>query len=295
MKGLNDPRRAAESAAADAPIWALIDELDAVTNGLSNPEAAARLAGVDEPEFAPWRALVAALRAFYADDPASCLAAVDAIPLDAAPAVLAPLFRAWAAAGGPLAGLGQAPASLAALYGRLMLKTHPLAALAEQADEALAQGMVEHFEALAGRVMRDLHELRRANGPRLAIRYARKCLADLDAAGSDDVDFFAVVLRSLGRPDGFFALGLALTDRDPAAAAAAFRAALASPPDGGYLAPALRGLLEAAAGRLEAEAEAAARPADPTAPGPDFRPATAKASRRPPHPDQLDLFGGSRP
>ena len=148
-----DPRAFLPSASPFSPLWALVDSFDAATNGMTNPEAAARLSETDEEAFRPWKALVSAVRSFYADDAAGVFDALDRIPDSAPPAVLKPLFAAWAAAPDiPAADLlAEAPSAVASLYRRVVTDSHPIEGIAEQAEEALRQGMVEHFEALACR------------------------------------------------------------------------------------------------------------------------------------------------
>ncbi len=230
MKHIDDPRTLLSSAPPDSPYWALIDAFDAATNGLENPEAFARLAAARDPALAPWQALVAAIRAVYAQDESLCAAQLERMDDAAPPARLKPLFRAWMQTRGPggaaLPALADAPAAVAALFQRLIAGTHPLVILAEQAEEALRQGMTEHYEGLTFRIMRDLQGRQRGEGPALAVRYAVRSLRSLEESGYAGNDYFSVVLRALGRGDGFLALGLAMLESDKSAAAAAFRGAL---------------------------------------------------------------------
>lgn len=248
-----DPRAFLSTASPASPLWALVDSFDAATNGMTNPEAAARLSETDEEAFRPWKALVSALRSFYADDAGGLSDALDRIPDSAPPAVLKPLFRAWAAEPDASAAelLAEAPAAVAGLYRRVVTDSHPVEGLAEQAEEALRQGMVEHFEALACRVLRELHETTRSDGPLLALRYAARCLELLAGEGEEDTAFFSALIRTLGRADGLTALGLALVGQEDKAAAAAFRGALTYGGPSAFLDAETRTVLAAAVEILE--------------------------------------------
>ncbi len=279
---LVDPRAFLHSAAPSSPLWALVDSFDAVTNGMTNPDAAERLAEIEEEAFLPWKSLVAALRAFYADDAAALIDALDRIPDKSPPAALKPLFRAWAATPETEMGsaLSAASAAVAALYERVLTDSHPAEGLAEQAEEALRQGMLEHFENDACRVVRELHDAGRVDGPLLALRYAARCVALLSEEGADDAAFFSALIRTVGRSDGFAALALALVDRDEQAAAAAFRGAL-SGSQRGFAAGAMAPVLAAAAEILEERGRSA-----------DKKKAGSAPKRRAAPIGQLDLFQG---
>lgn len=250
---------------------------------MTNPEASARLSQVEEEAFRPWQALVSALRAFYSDDAASLLDALDRISDAAPPAVLKPLFRAWALSPDAAAEeiLSEASAAVVALHGRVLSQIRPIEGLAEQAEEALRQGMIQHFEADACRVLRELHESPRSDGPLLALRYAARCLLLLDEAGEDDAAFFTALLRAIGRADGLAALGLALVGRDDKAAAAAFRGAAAGGTRAFVDAP-TSAVLAAAAAILEEQAAET-----------DKRKVRPAVKRRAAAPGQLDLFPGA--
>ena len=261
-----DPRAFLSSASPLSPLWALIDSFDAATNGMNNPEAAARLSETDEEAFRPWKALVSAIRFFYADDVGGLFDSLDRIPDIAPPAALKPLFLAWASSPEVPAAesLADAPAAVAALYRRVVTDSHPVGTVAEQAEEALRHGMVEHFEALACRVLRELRETPRADGPLLALRFAARCLALLAEEEVEDSACFSALLRTLGRADGLTALGLALVGQDDKAAAAAFRGALADCGPATFLDAETRSVLAAAVEILESsgpKAEKRRRPA----------------------------------
>ncbi len=281
-----DPRAFLSAAPPASPLWALVDSFDAAANGMTNPDALSRLSEIDEEAFRPWKALVSALRALYADDPGGVCEALDRLPDASPPAVLKPLFKAWASApeGSAAELLADAPAAVATLYRRVIADSHPAESAAEQAEEALRQGMAAHFEALACRVLRELHETSRADGPLLALRYAARCLALLDEADTESETFFPAMMRTIGRADGLAALGLALMGKDDRAAVAAFRGALGSPTQ--------RGFLDAEARQVLAEAVSILEVCDSKA---DMhrreRPIKRKASVSPP--GQLDLFSGA--
>lgn len=287
---LVDPRAFLPSAPPDSPIWALVDSFEAASNGMANPEAASRLAEMDDAVFAPWRALVRALSALYAEDTAALETALERIPADSPPAALAPLFRAWLAPSPAdcAAALGEGSSAVAGLYRRVFTDHHPLAQLAEQADEALRHGMTDHFEALSSRVLRDLGETPRSDGPLLALRYAAHCLSALDREGCADVDFFGLLLRVLGRQDGLIALGLALVGRDDSAALSAIRGALATDGRPRFADDEVRAVLRAAA---EILADQGTRGGTPGAAGAKRRRTGGYAERE----GQLELFSGGQP
>ncbi|MFA6507386.1 MAG: hypothetical protein WCT14_14905 [Treponemataceae bacterium] len=278
-----DPRAFLHSASPSSPLWALIDSFDAATNGMTNTEAAARFAETEEEAFLPWKGLVAAIRAFYAEDAAGLIDALDRIPDSSPPAVLKPLFRAWALSPDVTAAesLAEAPAAIATLYRRVLTEVHPAAAFAEQAEEALRQGMIEHFETLACRTIRELHDATRSDGPLLSLRCVARFLALIDEAGEEDGAFFSAILKTIGRADGLTALGLALIDRDDEAAAAAFRGALASKGTGCFVDTEMQSVLTAVVDILEKQLPIA-----------DTRKVVRAVKRRatPNIPGQLDLF-----
>jgi len=283
MKHIVDPRTLLSSAPPDSPYWALIDSFDAATNGLENPEAFARLSAAADPELAPWQALVTAIRAVYAQNEELCAAQLDRMDEAAAPSLLKPLFRAWLQTCGPersaLPALADAPAAVALLFQRLTAGTHPLVILAEQAEEALRQGMTDHYEGISYRIMRDLQSRQHGDGPALAVRYAVRSLRSLEESGCAGNDYFSVVLRALGRVDGFFSLGLALLEHDQPAAAAAFRGALEAS-DGHFVEAGLRPVLIDLIALLEAVGTSPGKSAPPEA-----------RSSGPRHgPEQLELF-----
>jgi len=227
MTPITDPRTFLTTAPPSAPIWTLIDAFDAAANGMTNPEAEERLEKIDDEHFLAWKALVHAINAFYVDDRPALEKAILDIPPNSPPAVLIPLFNAWGGKTDPDGGspLGNAGRVVIELYKRVIFAVHPVKLLADQAEEALRQGMIDHFELMASRVLRELHELKSPEAVALAIRYAQRCLSLLDETGEDSIDFFSVIVRALGRKDGLIALAFALVGRDDQAAASAFSGA----------------------------------------------------------------------
>jgi hypothetical protein len=195
---------------------------------MTNPEAEERLEKIGDEAFLAWKALVHAINAFYADDRPALEKAIQDIAPKSPPSVLIPLFDAWSGKTEPDGGspLGNAGRVVIELYKRVIFAVHPVKLLADQADEALRQGMIDHFELMASRVLRELHELKTPEAATLAIRYAQRCLSLLDETGEESIDFFSVIVRSLGRKDGLIALAFALVGRDDQAAASAFSGAV---------------------------------------------------------------------
>jgi hypothetical protein len=236
-----------------SPNWSLVDAFDAAANGMENPESFALMETITEPALQSWKSLVHAIKAFYKDDIPACRAALDGIDDDSAPGTLKPLFRAWMSRDRDTARSGTGNAGKAGkagkksdsgtvarnavmdLYRHLIIEPHPLSLLAEQAEEALRQGMEEQFTVLAGRVMRSLREQRSGDGPLLALRYARYCLALLEDAGGNGTDFLASVTRVLGEADGYCVLGFTLLEKGEAAAASAALNRALEAGDGGFL------------------------------------------------------------
>ncbi|MDR1211228.1 MAG: hypothetical protein LBK40_03245 [Spirochaetaceae bacterium] len=226
--------------------WDLADAFDAACNGLENPEALARMEKLRGKEFTDWKHLVKAIRAMYRGDAESCREASDSIESSSTPASLKSLFAAWISGmknAGPAEASARAPgqrkpgaAALMTggnsavpameLYRKLLVHPHPLRLIAEQADEALRQGMTGHFERLSQSVFRGLREERRCDSALLALRYARYCLSLLNEGGYTQTDFFSLIVRVLGRADGFLVIGLSLLDNDEEAALGALEAAL---------------------------------------------------------------------
>jgi hypothetical protein len=240
-----------ENLPRDSPCWNLVDAFDAVTNGIENPEALAGLDLVTEPALQPWKALIRAVEALYAYDAPRCRREAELIDGESPPGVLKPFFRAWLIRQGTcrrktvFKELSGSCDSVAGLYRRLLIEPHPLAVLAEQAEEALRQGLYQQFEGLASGILRKLQEEERGDGPLLAVRYVLYCLKLLDAAGYEGSDFFSAVLKTLGEADGSCALGLALVGRDDEAAASALRRAVEAG-GGVFLDPAMASLLREA-------------------------------------------------
>ncbi len=219
-----DPRVQLRNAGAADPLWDFADAFDAVTNGMSNPDAFDRLEGCSDPAIRPWKALANAVGAIYAGDGPACRAAIE--KLDGPPEVLKPLFEAWLDPSDQVDYFKDSDAGVARLWGELFSGPHPLVLLAEQAEEALRQGMVEHFEALSIRVLKQLAEMERLEAKELAIRYAVRCVGLLAEEGWEGTDFFSSTIHALGHGDGMTALAFASIEHDDEAAASALEAAL---------------------------------------------------------------------
>ncbi|MDR2470852.1 MAG: hypothetical protein LBD09_01920 [Treponema sp.] len=224
-----------ENLPPDDPAWNLLDAFDAVTNGMENPEAIKQARRLTDPALEGWKYLVEAIAALYGGNPGECRRAAEAIPGGSAPESLKPLFRAWLIRLGGGGGGNEAlfktlsgcPAA-AELFGRLVIEPHPLCLQAEQAEEALRQGLEEQFCLLASRMLCALRE----TSPPLAFRYGLYCLYLVNDSSSPGDDFFSLLRKSLGDADAFCALGFALAGRDNEAAAAALRRALENIPAG---------------------------------------------------------------
>jgi hypothetical protein len=234
MDSSNDLYAMMKDYPSGSPAWSLVDAFDAVTNGMDYSESFIRMEEAADPRLQPWKHLIHGIRALYGDDIPGCKAALEIIADDSAPGVLKPLFRAWIARQGTdrretiFDELSHSGNNLINLYRRLLVEPHPLSLLAEQAEEALNHGLAEQFAGLAGKIMKSLGDQKSGDGPLLAVRFVRYCLALLDKTGCDDSDFFSVTLKTLGEADGFCALGFALIGKDDEAAAAALEKALAS-------------------------------------------------------------------
>ncbi|MDR0599975.1 MAG: hypothetical protein LBG84_07845 [Treponema sp.] len=227
------------------PAWNLLDAFDAITNGMENPEAMKKAEALRRPELEPWKLLIRAIAALYGGNSEECRRAAAAIPAHSAPGSLKPLFQAWlvrregaspsGGGRGKARGKGKAPAGgsrpAAELFHRLIIEPHPLALIAEQAEEALRQDLEEQFGGLASRVLCSLKE----ESPFLGLRYGVYCLTLLNDAGTGGKRFFPLLQKCLGDSDAFCALGFALAGKNNAAAAAALNNALkyAPPPGGG--------------------------------------------------------------
>jgi hypothetical protein len=215
------------------PAWSLLDAFDAVTNGMENPEAMKKAEALADPALIPWKLLVRAIASLYGGNTDQSLSAAEAIPEDSAPAGLKPVFRAWALrrrGNGEeklftlLTGCGKPAAEL---FRRLLIEPHPLSLTAEQAEEALRQGLEEQFFSLSGRVLSSLKE----QSPFLAFRYGVYCLnlANSGETENGGSGFFQFLQKSLGERDALGVLGFALAGRDNRAAAAALDNALKIP------------------------------------------------------------------
>jgi hypothetical protein len=230
MKYIIDPRTLLDQAPIDSPYWALVDVFDAVTNGIENPEATDKLQKLQDVAVESWKTLIGAIKAMYQEDTEACALAVERLDPQSPPAVLKPLFLAWIASG--LGGeklvteMASASASVADLFNRITTRIHPIAMAAEQAEEALRQGMLDHYEVLVQRVLKELREQKRGDGSLLTIRYALSFLRELDAQGLGGQEYFSILIKALGKSDGFCVLGMYLWEKDEMAAETAFRGAL---------------------------------------------------------------------
>lgn len=263
MESVSDFRVLLAEAPVSSPLWALADAFDAVTNGMENPEALARLhASSGDPELECWKALVAAIRALYDDDPSACRRALESLDPASPPGRLIPIFRAWIAdASAPGAAHGAAHGAggvrklvrdgpLGPFIRTLVTPTHPLSLMAEQAEEALRQGLYGHFENLTFRVLRELQDRLSCDGPLHAVRYARYALATLTRAGFDETGFLTQLRQVMGSADATFVLALRLVVSDRASAAKAFRSA-AEEPEGEFVRARIREALPRLADALE--------------------------------------------
>ncbi|MDR2210149.1 MAG: hypothetical protein LBO65_01580 [Spirochaetaceae bacterium] len=214
------------------PAWNLLDAFDAVTNGMENPDAMKNALALSDPAFKPWQYLIRAIAALYAGNIEGCRGAAETIPEDSAPGSLKPLFRAWEICHRTedprrrdkelFAVLTGSCEPAVELFRRLVIDPHPLSLMAEQAEEALRQGLEEQFSALVLRIIGSLRE----QSPPLGFRYAVYCLCLLNDSGSKGRGFFQTLQKSLGETDAFCALGFALAGRDMHAAAMSLDTAL---------------------------------------------------------------------
>ncbi|MDR1930306.1 MAG: hypothetical protein LBQ44_06700 [Treponema sp.] len=237
MKKNSDLYLLVEKFPRNDPAWNLLDAFDAVTNGMENPEALRKAALLENRELEPWKALVEAISRLYAGDTGGCRKAAERIREGSPPASLRPLFNAWAkdrelreqgnagnlekALRGELSRCGPAAQDL---LKRLVIKPHPLSLIAEQAEEALRQGLEEQFALFASRVLCSLREQR--GGGFLALRYGAYCFSLLNEAGGGGEDFLSAAVKILGKADGLCAFGLALVSRDKRGALSALKEAL---------------------------------------------------------------------
>jgi hypothetical protein len=208
------------------PAMNLLDAIDAVTNGMETPEAMKKTVTLSNPELEPWKLLVKAITALYSGNNENCRKAAGAIPKDSAPGSLKPLFRAWlirqngetvSSSHALFEELTSCCDSVTELFRRLIIEPHPLSIVAEQAEEALRQGLEEQFSGFSAKVLVSLKE----TSPMLAFRYAVYCLNVINDSGAGGQGFFPLIQKCLGEGDAFCALGFALTGRDNQAAAAA--------------------------------------------------------------------------
>jgi hypothetical protein len=255
------------------PAWYLLDAFDAVTNGMENPEAMEKTALLKNLELEPWKLAVKAIQSLYSGECEQCRFAAEQIPDGSAPARLKPLFRAWLGRGKtrgrkqPAKELAGSSEKITALFEKLLVEPHPLSLVAEQAEEALRQGLAGQFSVFAGKALCGLREYSES----AALRYCAYCLDLLRGAGYGGEDFFPLAVKILGEAEAFYAQGFALAGGDPAGAAAALeRARQAAARD--RLPPLLFLGGEAAIGEL-------LRFLKP-----------AKTKRRPKNPRQPDLF-----
>jgi hypothetical protein len=202
------------------PAWNLLDAFDAVTNGMDNPDAMKKALLLKNPDLEPWKPLIKAIQFLYSGETEKCRRASHLIPDNSAPACLKPLFRAWPARGrqGVPDDSGE---RVAGLFEKLLVQPHPLCLIAEQAEEALRQGLEEQFIVLASRVLCGLKE----QSELYALRYGVYCL-DLAGAKHPESDFFLCAAKTLGEAGAFCSLGSALVGRDNSCAADALEKAV---------------------------------------------------------------------
>jgi hypothetical protein len=285
MEPAEDLYSLARSFPPNSPRWSLVDAFDAVTNGIENPESFLKMEAVSDPSLGPWKSLIRGIRALYGGDIPACRAAAEDLGDNTPPGALKPLFRAWLSRQGTrdrdriFTELSGACDAVANLYRRLLVEPHPLSLMAEQAEEALRQGLAEQFEGMALRILKSLRDQRRCDGPLLALRYAQRCLILLDGEDREGTDFIAGVIKTLGEADGFCLLAFTLIGRDNRAAAAALRKALAAG-DGLFPTGPMAALLGEVLALLEEE------------PGPA---GTGRRGRKGQTPVQLELFGPDLP
>jgi hypothetical protein len=226
-----------EKLSKNDPAWNLLDAFDAVTNGMENPEAMKKASLLKGEELEPWKHLVNAIACLYSGDTEGCKKSAEKIGKDSPPASLKPIFKAWshlheirmeALDTGGLQNAaceelsGSSPAVLE-LFQRLIIEPHPLSLIAEQAEEALRQGLEEQFSSLASKVLNSLHE---RGSALLALRYVIYCFSLLNEAGAEGSEFFSMVVKTLGKADGFCASGFALIGRDNRTAASVLKQAI---------------------------------------------------------------------
>jgi hypothetical protein len=217
------------------PAWNLLDAFDAVTNGMENPEAMKKTELLSNAELEPWKFLIKAIASLYTGNSEGCRKAVEAIQDNSAPGSLKPLFRAWlirqntgnAESGDALfEELTNCCDSVTELFRRLIIEPHPLSLVAEQAEEALRQGLEEQFSNLSVKVLCSLKEA----SPFLAFRYTVYCLNLVNDSGADGQGFFPLIQKYLGEGDAFCALGFVLTGKDNKAASVALNNGLKNVP-----------------------------------------------------------------
>jgi hypothetical protein len=226
-----------EKLSKNDPAWNLLDAFDAVTNGMENPEAMKKASLLKGEELEPWKHLVNAIACLYSGDTEGCKKSAEKIGKDSPPASLKPVFTAWSrlheirvealASGGQDAvceELSGCSPQVLELFRRLIIEPHPLSLIAEQAEEALRQGLEEQFSSLASKVLNSLHEQR--GSALLALRYVIYCFSLLNEAGAEGAEFFSMVIKTLGKADGFCALGFALIGRDNRTAASVLKQAI---------------------------------------------------------------------
>jgi hypothetical protein len=213
------------------PAWNLLDAFDAVTNGMENPEAMKKTEHLSNTDLAPWKFLVKAITSLYTGNNEGCRKAADAIPEGSPPGSLKPLFRAWLIRQNSgteesehalFTELTSCCDSVTELFRHLIIEPHPLSLVAEQAEEALRQGLEEQFASLSVKVLCSLKDV----SPFLAFRYAMYCLNLVNNSGTEGQGFFPLLQKCLGEGDAFCALGFVLTGKDNQAASAALNNAL---------------------------------------------------------------------
>jgi hypothetical protein len=221
----------------DAPHWSLLDAFDGATNGIENPESFALMEEIREAPLQAWKHLIYAIQALYQKDVPGCKRALEALDASSPPGALKPLFSLWirqSEGRPPAKAHPKRDGPALDLYRRLLIQPHPLCLLAQQAEEALRQGMDSYFTAQTCRILKRLQVLPQAKGPLLALRYARYCLNLLRQYGFERSGFPSAMIKTIGEADGYCAIGFTSMESDAAAASQALQRALAAG-DGRFL------------------------------------------------------------
>lgn len=258
MKPIVDPYTLLEQPNPLPEHWALVDAFDAVTNGMDNPEALKRLEHITDSELLNWKWLVIAIKAIYESNKRAVQEALQHIANNSPPGVLKPLFETWLSEGTGRSYKALPNAALANVYSQLRRTQHPLALRADQAAEAIRQGVVYLFEQHFEKILYEMHHHLGADGPALAMRYGIDSLCTLHDEGYRMEDFLALLISTLGQADGCCCLALALLkkeDKEPhfrSRIIQAIDASLAAT-DGKFVTPSMKNALKSIKTRLNAE------------------------------------------